>query len=565
MEDQRAIPRRLMLVVSVVQWLLLFGLYKAIDLETWPSQSPLWLFPLWTIAIVTPLLFLLSVEVGNENRVLLSAGLFSFVLTLLAAYTGWQSEPYDAFPVWGIAAAYILSMAIACFKALMYLQQYSAQLPMSYQVLFTFSWRNFLVLALAAVFVLVFWGILLLWAALFEVIGIDFFSTIFAQDWFIFPLLGLASGLGIIVFRELTKVIDSISNLLQGLIKLLLPLVIALAVVFLSSLPFTGLDILWATGRGTMLLLWLTALILFFSNAVYQDGRGDAPYPDVAHKLIYCGLFVLPLLSALSFYGLWLRLDQYGWTVSRCWGFLVWSVLTLFSGGYLWGIIKRGSSWPSALGRVNVYMGLAILSLMLLTNSPLLDFRKISLSDQLARVDEGSVDWEDFDFFYVHEQLGRPGYLALEKLKADIGDSDPQLLAKIEDPQPLPFMFDEAKKQVFWDEAIFRPAGFEVPDKLRRLIERKLVFMGTWPVVIFQVDLNDDSIFEYAVVQTRNDFYNGSLYYLEDDVWQEKYLSIDPGSMQNADMERSLREGHINLIEPKYRNIQIGDIVLETN
>src|SRR5690606_35326088 len=97
-------------------------------------------------------------------------------------------------------------------------------------------------------------------------------------------------------FRELTHVIDSVTRLLQGLIKLLLPLVLTVALIFLAALPFTGLDALWGTGNGTSLIIGLTAIILFFTNAVYQDGRGAAPYPNTVHRLVYLGLALLPLL-----------------------------------------------------------------------------------------------------------------------------------------------------------------------------------------------------------------------------------------------------------------------------
>ena len=68
--EQRNLPRSLMLGVAILQGLLLFALYKATDLNAWPSQNPLWALPLWTAATVTPLLFLLAVEQGIERRAL---------------------------------------------------------------------------------------------------------------------------------------------------------------------------------------------------------------------------------------------------------------------------------------------------------------------------------------------------------------------------------------------------------------------------------------------------------------------------------------------------------------
>ena len=135
----------------------------------------------------------------------------------------------------------------------MYLQLHIADAPITYRALFGYSWRNFLVVALTAPLV---WGvglILFLWGALFQAIGVDFFADLFTEDWFLFPVLAVAFGLGVLIFRHLATVIDGITSLLEGLIRLLFPLIVAVVVIFLAALPFTGLQPLWETGNGTAL------------------------------------------------------------------------------------------------------------------------------------------------------------------------------------------------------------------------------------------------------------------------------------------------------------------------
>lgn len=569
MPDSKPLPRLLMLAVAVAQGLLLFGLYKTLDLDVWPSQNPLWFLPLWTLSLVLPLFYLLSIDSSNTKRVLLLLGGFAIVLTLLALYIGWQAEPFGEFPIYSLLSIFAFSMTVACFKALMYLQQQAAQLPMSYQVLFTYSWRNFLTLALSTLFILVFWAILWLWAGLFDVIGIEFFSNLFAQDWFIFPVLGFANGVGIIIFRELTQVIDSITHLLQGLIRLLLPFVVAIAAIFLLTLPFTGLDVLWATGRGTSLLLWLTAIILFFANAVYQDGRGDAPYPAGVHRLIYIGLFVLPFLSVLSFYGLWLRLDQYGWTVERTWAFVTWAILALFCAGYIGGIVQRKALWPSALGQVNTVMGLAVMAIMLAANSPLLDFRKLSLDSQLARLDAGTVTLHDFDFYYVRGNLARPGYFAIERIKAELGDSDPELLAEIENPEPRYSAVSVQDVEQFWQNATYRPANIAVPPELRLIIERansnRNRNRNADAAMILKIDMNGDGQDEYVVLTTTGTYISGSQYYwVEEGQWQQGTLGFSANNPSD-DIFNILKDEQIELVDPPFKSLKIGDIVLRPN
>ncbi len=448
----------------------------------------------------------------------------------------------------------------------MYLQQRAAQVPMSYEVLFTYSWRNFLVLALAALFILAFWLILMLWAGLFRVIEIDFFSELFRKDWFLFPVLGFAHGLGVMIFRELTRIIDNITRLLQGLIKLLLPLVVLVAVIFLLALPFTGLEVLWSTGRGTALLLWLSALLLFFSNAVYQDGRGANPYPPIVHRLIYFGLCALPVLSALSLYGLMLRLNQYGWTVGRSWGFLVWLVLALFSAGYVWGIVTRRAAWPEALAKVNTIMGLVVLALMLLANSPLMDFRKISLNSQLARVDSGEIQVEGFDFFYAHQHLARPGYLALERMKVDIGDSNPQLLEMIENPRQIRSAVAMENVDKFWGRMVYRPAPFEVPFALKAMIEQFRFTNLPGESVMIEVDLDGDGQSEYALVQMSDwGVLRAMYFYRTGEGWRQGNLNYSWQHLPGEDVVKSLKEGQIRSESPQFNDLRIGNVLLRPN
>jgi hypothetical protein len=414
------------------------------------------------------------------------------------------------------------------------------------------------------VFVLVFWLILVLWGQLFKVIEIEFFHELFTEDWFIFPVLSIAFGLGVSMFRDLMHVIDNISKLLHWLIKMLLPLVIAIAVIFLAALPVVGLDVLWSTGNGTALLLWLLALMLFFTNAVYQDGREASPYPDLIHRAIYVGLCVTPFVSALSFYGLILRLNQYGWTVERSWAFVVWLILALFSLGYVVGIIRRRGQWTLELARVNTAMGLVVLAIMLLANSPVLDFRKISLNSQLARVESGEIEIQEFDFFYAKNQLGRPGYVEMERLKEEIGDSDPDLLRMIEKPTWRTQNTSQEARDKAWEDMIYRPAPFEVPARLKPLILDNALLTNAQDTMLFQIDLDGDGEFEYLRMSThRWGLGYAQFYYQTDNGWKAGGLQFSEPNQDDDVLQDQLSKGQVELVEPRFKHVKIGDITFQ--
>lgn len=564
MNDSSSLPRVAMLIIAVVQGILLFALYRAFDTDFWPSDDPLWSYPLWTLAIAVPLLLLLSLNHGNERRVVQLVAGWAAVLALLAIYTGWQAEPFEEFPVGSLTFVFCASMTLACFKALMYLQQRANQVPLTYQVLFTNSWRNFLVTALSAIFVLIFWLILVLWGELFRVIEIDFFRDLFREDWFIFPVLGFALGLGMIIFRNLTRVIDTITKLLHALIKLLLPLIITVAVIFLAALPFVGLDVLWATGNGTALLLWLLAVILFFTNAVYQDGRETNPYAPVVHRLIFSGLCIMPIISALSLYGLVLRLNQYGWSVERCWAFVVWLILTLLAVGYVIGIVRRRAEWTIDLARVNRYMGLVVLALMILANSPILDFRKISLNSQMNRVDAGQIELEEFDFWYAKQHLARPGYLAMEEMKRQVGDSDPDLLELINNPVNKWGAQRMRAADEMWAEMLYRPEPFDVPVGLRGFIDKQYFGTTEGDPVMVQVDLDGDGQSEYLLflLQEFGIAYS-QFYYLTESGWEAGILS-HPGWRYGGDeVHEMIKTGNIVIVDPRFKHLEIGGVHMQ--
>lgn len=570
-------PTRLLLIVSFVQGLCLFFLNRSFETETWPSTAPAWSFPLCALATLSPIMYLLSATRENLLTAARYVGAYSVVLALLAAYVGYQATPHDAFPVGSLGFAFALTISIASFKALMYLQQRANQEPLNYSVLFVNSWRNFLVGVLAGLFTLIFWLILLLWGGLFKVIGIDFFYELFTDDWFAIPINTVAFGVGILLFRNLTRVIDSITQLLHWLTKLLLPLLIALAVCFLAALPFSGLDLLWSTGNGTGLLLWLLALILFFLNTVYQDGRERDPYPTFLDRAIYIGVCVTPLLAALAFYGLLLRLQQYGWSNERCWAFAVWLMLSLFSIGYVIGIVRRRDAWTEELARINTGMGFVVLGILLLANSPLLDFRKISLESQLERVASGAIELTDFDFWYAKNRLARPGHLALQDMIAEIGDSDPELLARIENPTRYfaeQTVADAAAEQTVadaaavWDQMIYRPAGLTVPEELRPILEQRFYYMEDAQPVLIEAELggynSDDNSPEYILLSVYDSNSLGAtlFFYFADNRWQTNYINF---SNKNADEPYRIESelilnGEISIQPPVFQNIEIGSV-----
>ena len=555
-------PRRVLFVISILQALGVGALLLAYARGTWPSEDPLFAFPLWTLVVMLPLWFLLALKRGNARRLLLGAAVATVLLLLAALYVGWQATPWGEFGLESLTFVYAVTMSLACFKGLMYLQRYSDRQPFDYSSLFRNSWRNFLVLGLSAIFTVLFWVLVRLWGELFDLIGITFFSRWFRMDWFIIPVLIVAFGLAVVSFRELTRVIDVIARLLSGLIRLLLPLVVIVAVLFLIALLFVGLDTLWSTGQGTRLLLWLLAAMLFFANAVYQDGSEATPYPKTVHRVIYAGLCITPVLGALALYGLAERIGQYGWTIERSWAVVAWSFLMLFSLGYVYGIVRRRDGWTGELARVNTIMGIVVAVVMLLANSPVLDFRRISLASQVARVESGEVEAEALDFSYIERNLARPGFLLVSDSESPGIELSPETRREIAEAvryavAPDVRLSREDILARFWRELEFRPEPFDVPQDLRAMIEQ-LVRDPEASGALVRSDLNGDGQDEYVLVQDGGDYIAPYWFRLVHGEWQTEEMLVAATGLAT-----DLSSGPIEVRQPEFRNLEIGGIRLQ--
>jgi len=557
------LPSKLMILISLLQGLGLLYLHQAIELHYWPHGQPEWLFAFYSVMFIWPIMLLLGLDQNNGRAMVKVTLPFALVSGLLGYYVGHQVTPIEHIRFNVLLFSFVLTMVIATFKALMYSQQWARGERVTYSALFLWSWRNFLTLSLAMLFAGSFWLLLMLWAALFKAINIDFFSDLFEQRWFYYPAIALANGFAIIIFRKLTHIIDTITRLQQALIKFLLVLLSLVSLLFLGALPFTGLEPLWESG-GSSLILWMQALILFFVNAVYQDEPDNWPYSVWLHRFIYICIAILPVYSVISFYGLSLRIDQYGWSLSRFWAYLIWFLLALFAIGYLWGIAKYRDRWTHQLSRTNVAIGLVVLVAMLSVNSPLLDFRKMVVADQLQRLADNKVTVEDFDLSYFRNHLARPGYEGLQTLKAQYGEAHPGLLVRI---NALYANGNNDRPSSTRDEfiAAITQLSENPPEALLTAIYKQETknhwnLQQTQQYFLQALDLDKDGDQEYLWIEKKPEHTVIKLFFQQDEQWKSSYLGSFRKDKDNVDQfYQALLAGEIKVAPSRWNDVIIGD------
>jgi len=425
--------KKLILAVALLQGLLLYLLHASPAVASW---SPLWRYLCFTPVLALPPLVIVSVAPRLARGYWWLLLGFGGLLALLAAYRGAQCTPSASIQC-DQPLSFALCIAIASFIVAFLLRACATgsthlRRP-DYPALFHFSWDNALTAALTLVFVGIFWLILFLWQALFKLVGIDFFRELFRHDWFIYPVSWVVGGCGVILFRAQQGFVLTLKRLLRTMLVALLPLLAVLVIVFLATLPATGLQPLWDTGRGSALLLWLVALLLFFANGVIQDEQPFSRYPQLLNRTLLLALVLAPIYAVIAHYGLYLRVVQHGWTPGRLWGFAAALTLTLVALSYCLAILRRGALWTGWLRHLNIGLAFWVLAVCLVTQSPLVDFWKISAHSQVARLQDNKVSAQAFDFFFLRRQLGKPGLEAIRQLaQRDDISADPKLAAYLD-------------------------------------------------------------------------------------------------------------------------------------
>ena len=551
-------PSPLILLVACAQGLLYYLIYRQFELDAWPSQDSVIFMPLLVLITVWPAGFVFSIGSAPLRSVLLKTSAATFLLVPFSAYVGWQITPFADIRAEAIIASHVASMLVAAFALLLLLEAWLTKAPLQYPALLAASWRNIIIAAMTAGLCGALAIVLSLWSVLFEVIGITFFRTLFSHELFISVFGASAVATGVTAMRGLSSVIESIPRLAASLSRLLLPIAVVIELTFISALPFTGLEPLWATGNGTALLLALMAIILL-GTVVSESQSGHPEGGAIMRGLILAGLLTLPILSVLSFYGLSLRVEQYGWTVERCWAMTLWALLSAFALGFAFGIIRLQLRWRSWAAKVNLYGLFAVLTLALITNSPLLDFRKLSLASQIKRIEHQDSDWRRFDFFYAQVALGRPGWRFTNDLINDLGKTDPDLAEYIRHPP-----YRSTPSYLDWEQQLVRtPADLAIPQGVLSRLQT-LAQPGVRQHV-FEVQLRFDGAPSYVVMsEMRSDFVTLSLVdQASTGEWRVRNMRSEAGEVPNLATLEAMNAGAAGIDYPTYQALSIDGVKFE--
>jgi len=371
-----------------------------------------------TFTAIATLSFVMTVE----QRRWLWALAFAVGSGTVIAFVGWFTASYNSQPTifeWPyLSGVFAVLIAAPLFQTVR--DEGGWRFP--YERLHNHAWMDAVIGAASLFFTGV--SFLLAWliAGLFVLIGIDLLKDLLQEEWFGWMLAGFAFGAAVGMLRERDALLATLQRLVMVVFSVLAPVLAAALVLFLASLPFTGLGGLWESDiPATPLLLVAGAGAILLANAVIGNGKADrSPNAMLQWSAMALVMTVLPLaiVSALS---IGQRIGQYGWTPERIWGVIAVAVALAYGAAAWWTVWRGRRDFDDALRPVQTRLAIGLCCVALFLALPILDFGAISASSQMKRFATGRIPAAEFDWRAMAFDFGPAGR---ERL-ADIAGSGP--------------------------------------------------------------------------------------------------------------------------------------------
>jgi hypothetical protein len=341
---------------------------------------------------------------------------FALALGLVAGLiVWWNNQPSG---LWDWSGASLL-LAIAIAVPLFQVARDEGRWWFPYTQIHSRAWTNVVLWCACWAFAGLSILLTFLMSELFKLIGITILHDLLQNHgWFPALILGGAFGAALGLFRDRDTVVRLLQRVVTGVLSVLAPVLGAGLVIFLLSLPFTGLHTLWdATKSTTPILITCVIGALILANAVIGHGPEDeAKNPILRWGAMALGVSMLPL-AIVAAIATGLRIDQYGFTPDRLWALVFVILASTYGLVYLVALIRRRQNWALQVRPDNIRLAFATMALALLLATPLIGFNSISANSQVARLTSGKVPPENFDWRALAFDFGQPGKEAVKRLQ----------------------------------------------------------------------------------------------------------------------------------------------------
>lgn len=385
-----------------------------------------------TFIAVATMSFLMTVEVRRWQW---AVG-FALFWGAVIGFVGWASLGYNReheLISWSfLASIFAVMLAAPLFQAARDEGGWRFP-PMAVQM---HAWTDAVIGATGMLFVGISFALFALIAGLFNLIGIEFFSDLLSEGWFGLMLAGFAFGAAVGILRERDALVGTMQRLVRIILAVLAPVLAFALVLFLISLPVTGLAGLWDgwVSAAALTLVAAAGCFILLNAAIgpKEGGEGEQADAKPVHPVLLWSALILALvvlpLAVLADAALLMRVGQYGWTPERIWGLLCALIATAYGVAGWWAVIRQRLNFSPLLRMLETRLAIGVTVLALILALPIIDFGTISARDQMARLQSGAVKAADFDWAAMAFDFGPAGRAMLQQL-ARTGPADQRILA----------------------------------------------------------------------------------------------------------------------------------------
>lgn len=483
--------------------------------EPWPTRP--WIMAA-ICAIAGALFYLLvdAVQSGTGGRwevvgaSFVAVGVLSFVLTverrrwlwslvfasawgLVVGLVGWTTHGYNRsgevmeFPF--LVAIFAVLLACPLFQAARDEGRWAFP-PLRVH---GHAWTDAVIGAASLAFIGISFALAWLIAGLFDLIGIDVLTELLREGLVAWSLAGFTFGAAVGILRERDALVGTMQRLVMVVLSVLAPVLAFALVLFLFSLPLTGLAGLWDgwVSAAALTLAAAGGAYLLLNAAVGLGDEEKAPHPVLHWSAMILALVVLPL-AALAMAALALRVGQYGWTPERLWGVVAAGVAIAYGAAGWWAVGRWRRAFEGAIRTLQTRLAIGVCGLALVLALPILDFGAISARDQLARLSSGQVAPEQFDWQAMAFDFGPAGRAALQGI-ADSGSEPQRALATTalaaRNRYAVPTSGEGVRPlRPLAERLRIVPAGRALPPEVMALIEGTQWLCATGPCVAVWLD-----------------------------------------------------------------------------
>ena len=371
--------------------------------------------------------------------------------------------------------------------------------------------------------------------------------------------IGVVSASVAVLARMQVRLMRALQNLLTLIATGLLPLMAALALLFIGALPVMGFEAISARISAAGLLTALALLLLFLVTIVWHPQRQTLPYYALLNGMVRLAIAIVPAYPVLAGWALWLRISQYGWSPERLYGVLITLVALVWAVGFCISVVFCRRQAQKLQASVIPLTGSLALILLILIHTPVLDPWRISVESHMARYHDGRINADQVSL-YMLSNSGRKGREAMQTLQYDRQFmAEPKRQREISDP--LSGTRDGAEKMT---AGLLEKQFTLAPGMLNNQYRFDSCSRERKTCLLMSLDLNGDGkpeavIYQFSdrtiVVYTQT----GTGWKLAGDTWKM------PDGLSREELKRAVQQGKVKPVVKPWADIEIFGERVEIN